>query len=111
MLTVPRVDAVDCRIEQQVSAMVCVAAPLWVVQPQSCARVVFPLSLCDGAWCGTQASLSTAVLFAAYIAQQRFRPYVAAATLSSALQVGCSAKVALGCFAPHLRAGGGMKGG
>jgi hypothetical protein len=35
-----------------------------------------------------QASLSTAILFAAYIAQQRYCPYVTAATLSSGLQVG-----------------------
>ncbi len=35
-----------------------------------------------------QASLSVTVLFASYIAQQRFRPFVAAESLSSGLQVG-----------------------
>jgi hypothetical protein len=39
-------------------------------------------------WTILQASLSVAVLFAAYIAQQRLRPFVAAASLSSSLQVG-----------------------
>ncbi len=34
-----------------------------------------------------QASLSVTVLFSSYIAQQRFRPFVAAASLSSGLQV------------------------
>jgi hypothetical protein len=39
-----------------------------------------------------QASLSIAVLFASYIAQQRFRPFVAAVTLSTGLQVGAFRK-------------------
>jgi hypothetical protein len=38
--------------------------------------------------CGPQASLSVTVLFASYIAQQRFRPFVAVESLSSGLQVG-----------------------
>jgi hypothetical protein len=61
-----------------------------------------------------QASLSVTVLFASYIAQQRFRPFVAAESLSSGLQVGRPGTVfdvfgmGLGRCEPGERGGGGV---
>jgi hypothetical protein len=49
-----------------------------------------------------QASLSVAVLFASFIAQQRLRPFVSAATLSSGLQVGSGERVAWSHVMPLL---------
>jgi hypothetical protein len=49
-----------------------------------------------------QASLSVTVLFASYIAQQRLRPFVAAESLSSGLQV---SGPCVGVCARHARVG------